>query len=139
MRTQIWSPIGNCNCRVEETWDENIGEILSCSQVLNKCEAHQGVKDEELYAVLMSEDQSKSHTMRILLGLEGVSFGLEDDTNSHTFKQGVTFNHSFIGKDKDRQLIFSLDGADLSDIDKTTVQSLLVKKFGTDIQGKVLL
>lgn len=117
MRT--WEP-DTCGCCVEELYDG--GAPVGIGQVVRKCDAHAGVADGELYAVLLDVENRRKNSIQYHvvsggLGVEGASIGW-----------------SFAGAGAERQLSVWIIGVASTAELRAALQSFCDGEFGA---GKV--
>ena len=115
-----WKP-DTCGCNIKDAWecddDGNNDKLLGYGgQVNEKCEDHKDVPDDELYGVIKVECYEKNLINTVMLGLTGKDFGfheevIEKDKKIMKLKEGVSFGWHFTGKNKNRKLDFSIEGA----------------------------
>ena len=138
---KTWKP-DTCGCLVEEIYSGS--EIVGGGRVLEKCPVHQSVADADLYGVLYSnvdgENKRKNQILRILLGYEGLDFGLQEmkkqDGKDAGFglKDGIEYAWSFDGVGSNRVLRVEVKGSNLTQTQKDSIKVLCDTKFGS---GKV--
>jgi len=136
---KTWKP-DTCECHIEEVY--NGTEIVGGGQVLNKCQAHADVPDNELYDVLLNkENRVKNGFHRILLGHDNLkTLGLhkmtkqKDGTDVAELKDGVEYKWQFEGTGKNRVLKAEIVGATLTKNQKDAIKALCDTNHG---QGKV--
>jgi len=117
--------------------DPNYG--VRFSRVINKCLAHQGVPDEDLYGVIYENPDSEQKRKNKLEGylLSNATLGLSemvtDDDNVPTakYKKGVRYQWSF---DENRVLVVNMSGATLNNANKNAIRNHCDTNFGN---GKV--
>jgi len=133
---KTWKP-STCDCKVEEIY--NGTEIVGMGQVLNKCEAHKDVSDNELYETLMKEGHTLCDTLRILVGLDGsveskaVATKISD---GNALNSDVEYKWSFAGSGKNRQFQFEVVGASLTKAEKDNIKVACDDKLGL---GKITI
>lgn len=122
MKLQIWSP-DTCKCKVEEQWDpDKLNTPFTMTQVLKKCAEHITVSDSELYGVIYANTDSEQKRKNLIEKqlLENESFGIAeekknpDGSSYKVFKDGITYNWSFVGEGKDRILNVEVKGVDFT-------------------------
>lgn len=132
---KTWKP-DTCECHIEEVY--NGTEVVGGGQVLNKCQAHTDVPDDELYDVLLNkENRVKNGLHRVLLGHDEIkTLGLhkmtrqKDGTDVAELKDGVEYKWQFEGTGKNRVLKAEIVGATLTKNQKDAIKSLCDEKHG---------
>ena len=140
-KLQTWKP-DTCNCKFEEEYDNEDSTVpMTCTKVIEKCQIHLSIADEDLYGVIYAnadgENKRKNQMHRILLGYDEIKdLGLEEvkvdenDRESVNFKKGIKYIWSFEGDGKDRVLVVDVKGAVIDAPQKKLIQSLCNKRFG---------
>jgi len=112
-----WSP-DTCKCVFDFEPDPNDDSNQLLNQVVNKCDAHSGLDGHTLHqVVLKQENQPKNILHGKLLQLDDMAEDVVQDDGQivRKFKKGISFEHSFTGKDDARVLSITTKGYKLTD------------------------
>lgn len=142
IRNYTWTP-DTCpapSCKVVEAHDDATG-IFTAAQILNKCSAHSGVTDGELYNVLISASYGENKRPGSLKGYAlatfptqlGEQFLGEDGTLYWDWKTGITVTWAWVNSGRnDRTLSVTVTGASLTNGQKNNIQSFCDTAFGAN-------
>lgn len=127
INTTRWSP-DTCGCTFEYTWDAEVPENLRVHTFKSEskvCPEHVGLTGEAHFNLDMAENQTKN--LALARALETIS-ALAQTTpeGAITLKSGLTYNWSFSGTGTARRLQFVIEGATLSNAQKTQLRNAFV-------------
>ncbi len=137
---QIWKP-DTCKCVLEEQYDKDIKDFtITCSQIINKCEDHTDVPDEELYGVIYAnpdgENKIKNLVHKTLIEHPDLNFSKrilnKDGTSTLSLKDGIEYEWSFTGKGKSRSLNVKLTGVTLTTKEREIIKTHWKDSFGEE-------
>lgn len=138
IKTTKWIP-DTCGCALEFTWDDSLPQdqiTTTLSNVQNKCPAHKNLSNNDVWNTLNEENPRKNFTLQSILDngpstLYDIAAG-----NNRILKSNLNYTWSWSGTAPNRVLNVSLQGINLTNSQKNTIQTVLNNKFGS---GKVIL
>ena len=142
IKTTRWTP-DHCSCTIDYTWDDSVDpsvRVHTFSASQNACPDHSDLAgDPNHFAVVLAENQRKNTLYGKLLAnfpILAQNIQNNDGSTTLTFKNGITLNFSFSGKQPNRILNISFSGITLSANQKTALQTLADNNFGA---GKTVI
>ena len=137
-----WSP-DTCACVFDYQWDDSVPadqRVHTLSNVINVCLQHPALKLNPVnhYAVVSEENVRKNRVYGQLLTISSLTqiTTNPDGTTITTFKNGVGFNYAWTGIDSLRILNITVFGANLTGVQKTSLQNWCDTNLGI---GKVII
>ena len=128
-----WSP-DTCDCVIDFEWDRDLpvaSRVHTGKNIFKDCPDHSGLKTPtNFYNVILDENQRKNKVRQDVL--ENVSALAETKDEALDFKDGITFDYSWQGRDDARILHVVVTGFTLTGGQKNTITAIADSKFGVD-------
>jgi len=129
IKTTRWSP-DTCKCVMEYEWDDTVAEDQrqhAFTRVVSKCDYHSGMgEDQEHYDHVVHENNAKNRVHAEILKNQRLTRVRKNERNEDVTElaEGVEFQWHFTGKDRDRELIVQVKGAQLTEQEKQKLKDI---------------